>query len=88
MGFWIPAFAGMTVMQRSPSARTRGDLHETATGGETAKGYGYTWMWFPTSCRSYNHGMWVRFGGRGGRRPRVTEDGKGSRIREDKRGCG
>ena len=23
-GFWIPAFAGMTVMQRSPSARTTG----------------------------------------------------------------
>ena len=25
-GFWIPAFAGMTVMQRSPFARTRGGI--------------------------------------------------------------
>ena len=36
-GFWIPAIAGMTVMQRSPSARTRGG--ERSTRNDTrAKG--------------------------------------------------
>ena len=39
MGFWIPALAGMTVMQRSPSARTTdGGRGSTDGGGGSVMG--------------------------------------------------
>ena len=61
MGFWIPAFAGMTVMQRSPFAgtteggRPRGTPLRVEKIGEGLGG----WGWLEEGCRKFGIGWGV-----------------------------
>ena len=84
MRFWILAFAGMTVMQRSPTARTR-EVGED--GFPRPRGHG-RWAKMDPRVREDN-GRWTKMGPRHREdNGEVDEDGFSASARTTDRGAG